>query len=157
MIETRRRRILQQVMTVVSKITSAHQASTETGRGANSAISTSAISEEPRGEPAMVETFTPRVGAGTSSSKVGETSHDGRGRAPFVWGQGILLRLSMNTLRTSDSVSGLAAPDDPTSRPTSRPLLSQASISEAIEIASLTQAGTRRIAILMITVHVYLS
>ena len=46
-------------MTVVSKITSAHQASTETGRGASSAISTSAISEEPHGEPAMVETFTP--------------------------------------------------------------------------------------------------
>ena len=44
-------------MTVVSKITSAHQASTETSRGASSAISTSAISEEPRGEPAMVETF----------------------------------------------------------------------------------------------------
>ena len=116
-------------MTVVSKITSAHQVSTETDRGASSAISTS---EEPRGEPAMVETFTPRVGADASSSKIDETSHDGQGRTSIGWGQGIPIRPSMNTLRPSDSVYGLAAPEDPTSRPTSRPLLSQASVSEAI-------------------------
>ena len=116
-------------ITVVSKITSAHQASMEIDRGASSAISTS---EKPRGEPAMVETFTPRVGAGTFSSKIDGTSHDGRNRTSVAWGQGMPLRPSMNTLRPSDSVSGLAAPEDPTSRPTSRPLLSQASVSEAI-------------------------
>ena len=131
-------------MTVVSKITSAHQASTETGHGASSAISTPAISEEPRGEPAMVETFTPRVGADTINFKVGETSHDGRGRASIVWGQGILLRPSMNTLRPTDSVSGLAAPEDPTSRPTSRPLFSQASVSEAISKLLREKAGIQK-------------
>ena len=121
-----------------------YHTSTETGRGASSAISTPAISEEPRGEPVMVKTFTPRVGADTSNSKVDETSHDGRDRAPIVWGQGILLRPSMNTLRPSDSVSGLAALDDPTPRPTSRPLLSQASVSEAISKLLREKGGIQK-------------
>ena len=35
---------------------------------------TSKVAEEPRGEPAMVKTFTPRVGVATSESKVGHKS-----------------------------------------------------------------------------------
>jgi hypothetical protein len=54
------------------------------------AVSTLAsVAEEPRREQAMVDTFIPQVGAATSESKVGETSKDGHGRSPIVWGQGI--------------------------------------------------------------------
>ncbi len=48
------------------------------------AVSESKVTEEPRGDPAMVETLTPRVGAATLGSKVGETTQDGRGRSPVV-------------------------------------------------------------------------
>ena len=121
-------------MTVVLKITSAHQASTETGRGASSAIATSALSEEQRGEPAMVETFTPRVGADTSSSKVDETSHDGRSRTPIVWGQGIPLRPSMK----------LPPPTNSESRPSTSRTISQASVSEAISRLQREKAGVQQ-------------
>jgi hypothetical protein len=40
------------------------------------AASESKVTEEPRGDPAMVETFTPRVGAVTLESKVGEKSQE---------------------------------------------------------------------------------
>jgi len=106
-------------MTVVSKITSAHQASTETDRGASSAISTS---EEPRGEPAMVETFTPRVGADASSSKVDATSPAGRSGTPIVWGQGIPLRPPLQ----------LHPPTSVEPRPSTSRTISQASVSDAI-------------------------
>ena len=109
-------------MTVVSKISSAHQASTETGRGASSEIPTPAISEEPRGEPAMVDTFTPRIGADPSISKVGETSPEGRSRTPAKWGQGIPQRPS-----TTQS-----QPTFVDSRPSTSRNISQASVSEAI-------------------------
>ena len=70
----------------------------------------------------MVETFTPRIGATTSDSKVGETSQDGRGRSPIVWGQGIQIRQSTNLPNPSNSVS----------RPAARLSISQSSVSDAI-------------------------
>ena len=58
-------------------------------------LTSAPVAEEPRGEPAMVETFTPRFGAVTQDSKV-ETSPVGHGRPSIVWGQGIQIRPSMN-------------------------------------------------------------
>jgi hypothetical protein len=46
---------------------------TPTGGGETLALTSAPVTEEPRGEPAMVETFTPRIGAVTQDSKV-ETS-----------------------------------------------------------------------------------
>ena len=61
------------------------------------AASESKVTEEPRGDPAMVETFTPRVGAATLESKVSETSQEGQCRLPVMWGQdNQFLRPSMN-------------------------------------------------------------
>jgi chromosome segregation ATPase len=58
------------------------------------ALTSPSVAEETRGDPAMVETFTSRVGAATSESKVGETSQDG-------W-------ISMRTLSSvSDAISRL--------------------------------------------------
>ena len=86
------------------------------------------VAEEPRGDPAMVETFAPQVGATTQDFKVGETSQDGRGRSPIEWGQGIQIRPSMNLPRPTDSVSCPAAPGDTASRL----LISQSSVIDAI-------------------------
>ena len=61
------------------------------------AASESKVTEEPHGDPVMVETFNPRVGAATLESKVGETSQEGRCRSPVMRGQDIqLIRPSMN-------------------------------------------------------------
>jgi len=43
------------------------------------------VADEPRGDPAMVDSFTPRIGAATADSKV-ETSLDGRGRPTYRLG-----------------------------------------------------------------------
>ena len=98
----------------VDALTEPVQASTETGteapvpvmsniaavpnvdRTSTDLMLTSApVAEEPRGDPAMVELFTPRFGVATQDSKV-ETSPGGHGRPPIVWGQGIQIRPSMN-------------------------------------------------------------
>jgi len=55
------------------------------------AASESKVTEGPRGDPAMVEKFTPRVGAATLESKVSETSQEGQRRSPVMWGQDIHL------------------------------------------------------------------
>jgi len=68
-----------------------------------------------------VESFTPQVGAATQDSKV-ETSPEGRGRPPIVWGQGIQIRPSMNIPQPSDS----------SSRPSAILPISPASVSDAI-------------------------
>ena len=70
----------------------------------------------------MVDTFTPRVGADTSSSTVDETSHEGRSRTPVRWGQGIPQRPSMTPSHPANSES----------RPSTSRNISQASVSEAI-------------------------
>ena len=59
-----------------------------TGGGETLAFTSAPVAEEPRGDPTMVESFTPRIGAATQDSKV-EKSSDGQGRSPIVWGQGI--------------------------------------------------------------------
>ena len=70
---------------------------TPTGGGETLELTSAQVAEEPRGDPAMVETFTPRVGAATLESKVGETSQEGQCRSPVMWGQDIqLTRPSMN-------------------------------------------------------------
>ena len=103
---------------------------TSTGVHETIALTPASVAEEPRGDPAMVESFTPRVGATTPDSKV-ETSKDGRGRPPIVWGQGVQIRPSINLPLPSDSVS----------RPAARLPISQSSASDAI--SRLQQEKTR--------------
>ena len=85
------------------------------------ALTSAPAAEEPRGDPAMVETFTPRFGAVTQDSKV-ETSQVGHGRPAIVWRQGIQIRPAMN----------LPQPSDSSSRTLEIPSISQASFSDAI-------------------------
>ena len=85
------------------------------------ALTSASVAEDPRGEPAMVETFTPRFGAVTQDSKV-ETSPGGQVRPAIVWGQGIQIRLAMK----------LPQPSDSSSRTSATPSISQASVSDAI-------------------------
>jgi len=66
---------------------------TSTEGGETLALTSASLAEEPRGEPIMVETFTPRVGAATQVPMV-DASPDGRSRPPIVWGQGIPIRLA---------------------------------------------------------------
>jgi hypothetical protein len=70
------------------------------------------VADEPRGDPAMVDSFTPRVSAATADSKV-ETSLDGRGRPTYRFGT-----RSMNLHHPSDPISPLP--------------ISQSSVSDAI-------------------------
>jgi len=77
---------------------------TLTGGGEALALTSAQVVEEPREDPTMVESFTPRVGAATQDSKV-EKSSDGQDRPPIVWGQGIQIRPSKNLPRPSDSAS----------------------------------------------------
>jgi len=87
---------------------------TLTGGGETLALTSAHAAEEPRGDPIMVELFTPRVGAATQ---------DSQGRPPVRWGQGIQMRPSKNPPQTSD----------PSSRPATTPLpISPAEVSEAI-------------------------
>ena len=65
---------------------------TPTGGGETLVLTSAPVAEEPRWEPAMVETFTPRFGAVTQDSKV-ETS-PGQVRPAIIWGQGIQIRLA---------------------------------------------------------------
>ena len=69
----------------------------------------------------MGDTFTPRVGADTSSSKVDATSPAGRSRTPIVWGQGISVRPTTQSQPTYVD-----------SRPSTSRNISQASVSDAI-------------------------
>ena len=103
---------------------------TLTGGGETLAFTSAQVAEEPRGDPTMVESFTPRIGAATQDSKVGRSS-DGQGRPPIVWGQGIPIRLSKN----------LPQPSDPSSRPSATLPISPASVSEAI--SRMQQEKTR--------------
>jgi hypothetical protein len=89
------------------------------------------VAEEPRGEPTMVDTFTPPVGAATQVP-MAETCPDGRGRPPIVWGQGIPIRTSTTTL---------PSPIAPSDRPSSRPVISQESFNDII--ARLDREKTR--------------
>jgi hypothetical protein len=89
------------------------------------------VAEEPRGEPTMVDTFTPPVGAATQVP-TSESSPDGRGRPPIGWGQGIPTRPS-----TTTSQSPTASSD----RPSSRPTVSQESFNDTI--ARLQREKTR--------------
>jgi len=68
---------------------------TPTGEGETLALTSAPVAEEPRWDPAMAETFTPRFGAATQDSKV-ETSPVGHGRPPIIWGQDIQIRPFMN-------------------------------------------------------------
>ena len=43
---------------------------TLTGGGETLALTSAQVAEEPRGDPTLVESFTPRVGAATQESKV---------------------------------------------------------------------------------------
>ena len=100
----------------------------ETDREASPGIITTiAVSEEPRGDPALDGASTPRVGAATPDSKV-ETSNDGRGRPPIGWGQGIQIRPSIYLPRPSESGPSPAAPVDDASRL----IISHSSVSDAI-------------------------
>ena len=56
---------------------------TSTEGGETLALTSASVAQYPRGEPIMVDTFTPRVGAATQDPKA-ETSPDGRGRPPVV-------------------------------------------------------------------------
>ncbi len=91
---------------------------TPTEGGETLALTSAPVAEEPRGDPAMVETFIPRFGAATQDSKV-ETSPVEHGRPSIVWGQGIQIRPSMNLPQPSDFSSFTLA-------------ISQASVSDAI-------------------------
>jgi hypothetical protein len=85
------------------------------------ALTSAPVAEEPRGEPAMVETFTPRIDAVAQDSKA-ETSPGGQVRPAIVWGQDIQIRPAMN----------LPQPSDSSSRTSATPTISQASVSDAI-------------------------
>jgi hypothetical protein len=93
---------------------------TPTGGGETLVLTSAPVAEEPRGEPAMVETFIPRIGAVTQDSKV-ETS-PGQVRPAIVWGQGIQIRPAMHLPQSSDS----------SSRSSAAPTISQASVNDAI-------------------------
>jgi hypothetical protein len=54
---------------------------TLTGGDETLALTSAHVAEEPRGDPTMVESFTPRVGAATQDSN-NETSSGGQGRHP---------------------------------------------------------------------------
>ena len=56
---------------------------TLTGGGETLALTLAQVTEEPRWDPTMVESFTPRVRAFTQDSKV-ERSSDGQGRPPII-------------------------------------------------------------------------
>jgi hypothetical protein len=58
---------------------------TLTGGGETLALTSAQVAEEPRGDPIVIESFTPRVGAATQ---------DSQGRPPVRWGQGIQMRPS---------------------------------------------------------------
>jgi hypothetical protein len=107
---------------------------TPTGGVETLALTSAHVAEEPRGDPIMVESFTPRVGAATQDSKV-EQSSNGQGRPPVRWGQGIQRRPSTNLPQTSDS----------SSRPTATLLLiSPAEVSEAISKLQREKARIQR-------------
>jgi hypothetical protein len=89
------------------------------------------VVEEPRGEPTLVETFTPPVGAATPVP-MAMTSSDGRGRPPIAWGQGIPIRSTTTTL---------PSPIAPSNRPSSRLAISQESFDDTI--AMLQREKTR--------------
>jgi hypothetical protein len=78
------------------------------------ALTSASVAEEPRGDPTMVESLL--------DSKA-ETSPDGRGRPPIVWGRGIQIWPSMN----------LPQPSDSSSRPSARLPISQASVKIRIQ------------------------
>ena len=61
---------------------------TSTGGGETIALTPAAVTEEPCGEPTMVDMFTPPVGAATQVPMV-DANPDGRSRPPVAWGQGI--------------------------------------------------------------------
>ena len=97
-------------------------------RGVETLALTSAhVAEEPRGDPILVESFTPRFGAATQDSKV-ETQSEGQGRPPIRWGQGIQIRPSMYRPRPFKSGPIPAAPVDDASRL----IIIQSSVSDAI-------------------------
>ena len=95
---------------------------TSTGGGVTIALTSAPVAEEPRGDPAMVETFTPRVGAATLESKVGKTTQEGQCRSRHS-----VIKTIHESSRPSDSVPNHAAPVDTTSRL----LISQPSVSDA--------------------------
>ena len=97
-------------------------------RGVETLALTSAhVAEEPRGDPILVESFTPRFGAATQDSKV-ETQSEGQGRPPIRWGQGIQIRPSKYRPRPFKSGPIPAAPVDDASRL----IIIQSSVSDAI-------------------------
>ena len=59
--------------------------------------------EEPIGEPATVDMFTPRVGAIATESKEQGGTHQGRSRTKVMWGQGIRHPLAASTQQALDS------------------------------------------------------
>jgi hypothetical protein len=73
------------------------------------ALTSASVAEEPRGEPAMIETFTPRIGAVTQDSKA-ETSPGGQ------------VRPAMNLSQPSDSSARISA----------TPTINHASVSDVI-------------------------
>ena len=59
--------------------------------------------EEPLGELATVDMFTPRVGAIATESKEQGGTHQGRSRTPVMWGRGIRHPLAASTQQAIDS------------------------------------------------------
>jgi len=106
---------------------------TPTGEGETLALTSAPVAEEPRWDPAMAETFTPRFGAATQDSKV-ETSPVGHGRPPIIWGQDIQIRPSMN----------LPQPSNSSSRTSAILSISQASVSDAILRLQLEKARVQK-------------
>ena len=100
---------------------------TPTGGSKTLALTSAPVAEEPRGDPAMVESFTSRVGAATQDSKI-EKSSNGHCRPSIVWEQGIQIQPSMHLPRSSESGPSPAAPVDDASRL----IISQSSVSDAI-------------------------
>jgi hypothetical protein len=82
----------------------------------------------------MVETFTARVGADASSSKVDATSPAGRSGTSIVWGQGIPLRPPVQ----------LHPPTSAETRPSTSRNISQASVSEAISRLQREKASVQQ-------------